>query len=136
MINYINSIDNIEKEKLHGFFVGWPNPPSQEKHLEILKNSTYIWLAVKEEGKEVVGFINAISDKTLSSYIPLLEVLPEYQGRGIGRELVKRMLHTLKDYYMIDLLCDDELTPFYKSLGMFKSSGMLVRNYSQQEGRG
>ncbi|WP_218212220.1 GNAT family N-acetyltransferase, partial [Pseudomonas sp. 2822-15] len=81
----------MTEEMLQGFFVGWPNPPSSHTHLKLLEKSTHIVLAVDDENEQVVGFITAISDGVLSAYIPLLEVLTEYQGRGIGKELVRRM---------------------------------------------
>ena len=61
----------------------------------------------------MVGFITAISDGVLSAFIPLLEVLPA-PGPGIGSELVRRMLSELEDFYMVDLVCDPELEPFYR----------------------
>lgn len=135
MIRYVNSLDNINEENLQGFFVGWPNPPSTKKHMDLLRNSDYFWLAIEDSTGDVIGFITAISDKVLSAYIPFLEVLPNYQHRGIGSQLAKLMLDTLKDLYMIDLLCDEELMPFYKSLGMFKSQGMIIRNFHKQSGK-
>lgn len=120
---------------LKGFFIGWPNPPSPQTHLKMLEKSDYIVLAVEEERNRVVGFITAISDGVLSAYIPFLEVLPEYQNRGIGGELVKRMQDKLNGFYMIDLLCDESLQPYYEKLGMFKSQGMIYRNYKMQSGK-
>lgn len=117
-----------------GFFDRWPNPPSVEKHREILEKSYKAIVAV-DENNIIIGFINAISDGVLSAYIPLLEVLPQYQNQGIGSELVKRMLKELEDFYMVDLLCDEDLQLFYKKLGMFKSQGMMIRNYKYQSGR-
>jgi predicted N-acetyltransferase YhbS len=70
----------------------------------------------------------------LSAYIPLLEVLPAYQGQGIGSELVRRMLAKLADLYMVDLLCDPGMQPFYERLGMRPTTGMLRRNYDRQAG--
>lgn len=133
-IRYENSIINITSDDLKGFFVGWPNPPSPEVHLRLLDRSDYRWLAVDEASGHVVGFITAISDQVLCAYIPLLEVLPEYQGLDIGRQLVERMLETLKDYYMVDLLCDAELQPFYRKMGLHPTTGMLKRNYERQSG--
>jgi ribosomal protein S18 acetylase RimI-like enzyme len=134
MIQYISKLDYITEEHLDGFFVGWPNPPSKEKHLTLLRNSDYIWLAVDTQLNRVIGFITAITDHTLCAYIPFLEVIPHYQGQGIGTQLVKEMLHTLKDYYMIDLLCDEALIGFYKQFNMFKSQGMIIRNFKSQNG--
>ena len=61
MIEYINTISGITSDHLIGFFVGWPNPPSPEKHLKILEKSSYIWLAVDNDTKKVVGFVTAIN---------------------------------------------------------------------------
>ena len=52
----------------------------------------------------MVGFVTAISDGVLSAFIPLLEVLPEWQGPGIGTELVRRILAELEDFYMVSRL--------------------------------
>jgi GNAT superfamily N-acetyltransferase len=82
----------------------------------------------------VVGFITAIRDNVLAAYVPPLEVLPEYRGRGIGSQLVRRMLDRLKDLYMVDLLCDTDLQPFYASLGMVPATGIMLRNHERQSG--
>lgn len=131
---YKNGINDISSDMLKGFFVDWPNPPSQQTHLKLLNNSSKVVIAFDENTNQVVGFITAISDGVLSAYIPFLEVLPEYKNKGIGEELVKRMLKELDDIYMIDLCCDDDLVPYYEKLGMIKSNGMLVRNYEMQAG--
>ncbi len=120
---------------LQGFFIGWDKHPSLEKFFEVLKNSEYKILAIDSETNKVIGFINAISDKVLTAYVPLLEVLPEYQHQGIGSELVKRMMDMLKDYYMIDLVCDENRQSFYSGFGFNKYSAMMKRNYDKQEGK-
>jgi ribosomal protein S18 acetylase RimI-like enzyme len=130
---YTSNTDNILPHQLEGFFVDWPNKPSTETHLEMLKNSKVI-LAIDEKENKVVGFIQAITDHILSAYIPLLEVLPAYQNQGIGTELVKRMISELDHLYMIDLLCDKELQSYYEKIGMNKAFGMMIRNYNNQSG--
>ncbi len=75
----------------------------------------------------MVGFVTAISDGVLSAFIPLLEVLPERQGEGIGTELVRRLLAELEDFYMVDLMCDPELETFYSRFEMVLLSGMGLR---------
>jgi predicted N-acetyltransferase YhbS len=81
-----------------------------------------------------VGYITAISDGVLSAYIPLLEVLPGWRGQGIGSVLVRRMLEALKHLYMIDLLCDEDVQPFYALHGMKSATGMCLRDYDRQTG--
>ncbi|MCB0050314.1 MAG: GNAT family N-acetyltransferase [Caldilinea sp.] len=134
MIRFVDSLGDTTPEQLQGFFVGWPNPPSPQTHLRILQKSTAVELAVDDTTGRVVGFINALSDGVLMAYIPLLEVLPEYQGQGIGRTLVERMLARLGNLYAVDLLCDPELQPFYAQAGMQPATGMLLRNYARQAG--
>lgn len=134
-MNYINTIHGITPKMLDGFFVNWPNPPCPETHYKLLNNSSHVILAIDDQSNKVAGFITAISDEVLTAYIPLLEVLPEYQQQGIGKELVKRMINELKEIYMIDLCCDDDLIPFYEKFGMSKSNGMILRNYTRQSGR-
>lgn len=146
MIRYINQVEQIELKQLKGFFVGWPNPPKEEQHLELLRNSQYKWIAIDEEAERVVGFITAISDQVLSAYIPLLEVLPQYKGRGIGTRLVEKMLDSLSEFYIVDLVCDDDIQPFYEQfrgcegeggnlrIKMFPCRGRISRNYLNQCG--
>ncbi|MGG4397069.1 GNAT family N-acetyltransferase [Paenibacillus thiaminolyticus] len=131
---YKNSPDGITSDMLQGFFVDWPNPPAPDTHLRLLKQSSKVILAVDDTANRVVGFITAISDGILSAYIPLLEVLPAYKNKGIGKELVNRMLTELDDIYMIDLCCDDDLVPYYNKFGMRKTNGMILRNYNRQSG--
>lgn len=131
---YNNLLDGISSDMLKGFFVDWPNPPNLQTHLLLLKKSSKSIIAMDDQTNQVVGFITAISDGVLSAYIPFLEVLPEYKNKGIGKELVNRMLKELADIYMIDLCCDDDLVPYYEVFGMTKANGMTLRNYRMQSG--
>jgi GNAT superfamily N-acetyltransferase len=76
----------------------------------------------------VVGFVNALSDGALAVYIPLLEVRASHRGRGIGSELVGRVLSRFSDAYMVDAVCDPDVAPFYERLGMRRLAGMAHRN--------
>src|SRR5687767_14229767 len=134
MISYTDSLAGVTSEHLQGgFFAGWPNPPSPTTHYRILANSAAIVLARTDNG-DVVGFITAVSDHVSCAYIPHLEVLPAYQGQGIGSELVRRMVEKLRHLYMIDLVCDPQLQSFYERLGMKAVVGMVIRNYDRQSG--
>jgi ribosomal protein S18 acetylase RimI-like enzyme len=131
MISYRHSAEAVKPDQLRGFFERWPNPPPPRRHLEILKGSDHVVLAL--EGERVVGFITAISDGVLSAYVPLLEVLPSYRQQGIGSELVRQMLETLRGLYMVDLVCDPELQGFYARLGMKPYTAMIIRNFDSAD---
>ena len=63
------------------------------------------------------------------------EHAPETYRRSmarIGSALVRRMLAKLQHLYMIDLLSEVEIQPFYARLGMRPATGMLMRNYDRQ----
>ena len=134
MILYQDNLDGVTPERLVGFFVGWPNPPSPETHLRVMQGSDHVLLAIDDESGNVVGFVTAISDGLFSAYIPLLEVLPNWQGRGIGSELMRRMLERLEHLYAVDLVCDPELQPFYRRFGMQPGTSMMLRRRAHQSG--
>jgi ribosomal protein S18 acetylase RimI-like enzyme len=133
MIAYTHSLEGITADHLcGGFFEGWSNPPTQETHLSILQGSSAIVLAM--DNTQVVGFITAVSDGVSAAYIPHLEVLAAYRGQGIGSELVQRILDKLRHLYMVDLVCDSDVRPFYQHLGLRPYTAMILRNYEAQSG--
>ena len=130
-VTYEETTDRIGLSDLRGFFVGWRKRPSPEAHLEILQGSDFRILAVSDD-RRVVGFVTAITDGVSCGYIPYLEVLPEWQGKGIGTELMRRMMAKLEILYAIDLICDEEVQGFYQRLGFSERRGMTIRNYDSQ----
>ena len=130
-IRYQSTLEGIRPENLGSHFEGWPNPPSPEAHLRILQGSDFIVLAISPE-ERVVGWISSISDGVSCAYIPHLAVLPEYQGLGIGAELVSQMLEQVGHLYMIDLVCDRDVVDFYVKQGFSECVGMVVRNFARQ----
>lgn len=127
--SYSESTADIAVDDLRGgFFDGWAAPPTPAEHLQILRNSSHVVVARCATG-EVVGFVNALSDGVLTAYIPLLEVLPAHRGQGVGTELVRRLLDRLAGLYMIDVMCDDDVRPFYERLGFVGAGGAITRNY-------
>jgi ribosomal protein S18 acetylase RimI-like enzyme len=129
VIEYVEDPSSLNADQLgDGFFEGWPTPPSRERHLAHLRGAEVAIVAIDPADGTVVGFVTAIGDGTLTAFVPLLEVLPAYRGRGIGRELVRRVLARLADRYSIDLVCDPELVPFYERLGGSAGTAVHWRN--------
>lgn len=127
MIAYLDSLDGIAPEQLQGFFVGWQHPFPPEEHWRMLAGSDRVQLAIDEESGQVIGFVAALTDGVQGAFITLLEVLPPYQGQGIGQGLMERMLAQLRDIQTIELMCDADLVPFYERFGMKPASGMVLR---------
>ncbi|MDU2597884.1 MAG: GNAT family N-acetyltransferase [Dermabacter sp.] len=125
MITYRTGVGSVAPNQVSGFFVGWPVLPSAEKLIEVMDSSyRRVWAL---EGERVVGYINAISDGVLTAFIPWLEVHPDYQGQGVGTELVNRLVAQLEGMYSIDLACEEDLIGYYERLGFFSFTAMGKR---------
>lgn len=133
-IRYLDDPSGLTADRLAGFWEGWPSVPTPEQHLAALQGSEVAVLAVERPTGRVVGFATAIGDGAIAAFIPFVEVLPGYRGRGIGRELVRRVLDRLRDRYSIDLVCDEELVPFYEGLGFVRLVAMSIRDRSVLSG--
>ena len=64
------------------------------------------------------------------AFVSLLEVLPAWRGQGIGTVLMRRMLGRLGDRAAIDLVCDEDVVPFYERVGGTAGRAMLWRRRS------
>jgi ribosomal protein S18 acetylase RimI-like enzyme len=126
VITYADTAEGVTPADLEGFFVGWPRLPALERRLDLLRGSDLVVLAFDDSS--LVGFVTAVSDGVLAAYISFLEVLPSHQGRGIGTALVRRSLDRLDELYMVDVVCDASLEPFYERLGFLAlDRGMGLR---------
>src|SRR5688572_335898 len=74
------------------------------------------------EDSRLVGLGNAISDGYLVVYYPHLLVLPEYQGRGIGRELMRGLMARYEGFHQHMLVADGRALDFYRKCG-FERAG-------------
>ena len=54
----------------------------------------------------LVGLGNAISDGHLVVYYPHLIVHPEYQGRGVGSEIMRRLMRRYNGFHQQMLVAD------------------------------
>ena len=73
------------------------------------------------DGEILVGLGNAISDGHLVVYFPHMIVRPDYQGRGIGTELMRMMLERYRDFHQRALIADGRAIAFYKRLGFVRA---------------
>jgi GNAT superfamily N-acetyltransferase len=74
------------------------------------------------DGSKLVGLGNAISDGYLVVYYPHLLVLPDYQGRGIGTELMRRLVARYEGFHQHILVADRRALNFYRKCG-FERAG-------------
>ena len=107
------------------FFQGWPVRPSSEQMLAALSGADEVALAW--DGDRLVGLATAITDGALFVYVPLVEVVADRRGEGIGARLVADLVARFPNRYGIDLSCDDDAVPFYEGLGFARVNAMVMR---------
>lgn len=79
------------------------------------------------DGNKLIGLINTIDDGELTVYVHYLCVNPEYQGLGIGGELLKQIKEKYRDYlYIIVIAENKELIEYYKKNGFGHIDGRYV----------
>ena len=66
-----------------------------DKELSNPRMTSFYHIAAYEED-ELVGYIDCVSNGVTDAYIQDLMVLPKYQGRGVGSELMKKTIDYLK----------------------------------------
>ena len=97
--------------------VGW-NRMEKEYNNPLL--TSYYHIAVYEK-EALIGYIDCVSNGVTDAYIQDLMVHPDYQRRGIGTELMTIMINYLKQkhIYMISVVFEENLKPFYEKFGFF-----------------
>ena len=82
--------------------------------------TSYYHIAVYEK-ESLIGYIDCVSNGVTDAYIQDLMVHPDYQGRGIGTDLMQKMIDYLKKkhIYMISVVFEEKLKPFYEKFGFF-----------------
>ncbi|XP_058214820.1 histone acetyltransferase TAP1-like isoform X2 [Rhododendron vialii] len=115
--------------------VGWPRRPLS-KIAAALKNSymvaalhsvrkspgeVYLESSLAEENdqKKLIGMARATSDHAFNATIWDVLVDPDYQGQGLGKALVEKLIRALlqRDIGNITLFADSQVVEFYRNLG-------------------
>ena len=107
--------------------VGWNRMESEYKNPLL---TSYYHIAVYEK-EALIGYIDCVSNGVTDAYIQDLMVRPDYQGRGIGTDLMEKMIDYLKNkhIYMISVVFDESLKAFYKKFGFYNMLCGLMETY-------
>mgnify|MGYP001157690427 FL=1 len=105
--------------------VGWLSANYPERLKKALGNSETVFTVW--DGEKLVGLVNAIDDSELTAYVHYLCVNPEYQGQGIGKNLLQRIKEKYKNYLYIILIAENkELVKYYSKNGFEYVDGRYV----------
>ena len=121
-IVYNDTRKDLPVKPLHHLFfmAGWTDSentidPNMLNNFNIpFINSTLVISAWDKEN--LIGVVRVLSDKIIRSVIYDLVVLPEYKGKGIGNELVKRCIeHFPKTEWLVQT--ENHIAGFYEKIG-------------------
>ncbi|XP_010529340.1 PREDICTED: acetyltransferase NSI isoform X2 [Tarenaya hassleriana] len=107
--------------------VGWPRRPLS-KLAAALKNSYMVATlhsiskssdSEGDDQRRLIGMARATSDHAFNATIWDVLVDPEYQGQGLGKALVEKLVRALlqRDIGNISLFADSQVVEFYRNLG-------------------
>ena len=120
-IVYNDEKKNLPLEQLHKIFiaVGWSDGgemPDEMRagFMQPWLNSTLVVSAW--DGDKLVGAVRVLSDTIFRSIIYDLLVLPEFQNKGIGTELVRRCIeHFPNSEWLVETMQD--ISGYYEKIG-------------------
>ena len=99
---------------------GWSSAQKPDLlHKALLASHT---LVTAWDGNALVGLGNAISDGHLVVYYSHLLIHPAYQRRGIGTEILRRLMARYEGFHQHIVVADGRALDFYRRCG-FKRAG-------------
>ena len=129
-ITYNETQKDLPPEQLHKLFVavGWSDgsetPEMIQKGYGIpWFNSTLVISAW--DGDCLIGAVRVLSDTMLRSIIYDLIVMPEYQSKGIGKELVRRCIeHFPNSEWLVQTT--KEISGYYEKNGFMVNNDVFL----------
>ena len=132
-VEYRNQKDLPCNELYQLFYaVGWVNEDNTKEDITVqamldnfnigFLNSTFVFSAWVEN--RLVGCVRVLSDLHFRSIIYDLAVLPEYQHKGIGKELVRRCINACESSEW--LVQTDMAKGFYEKIGFKENAGYFL----------
>ncbi|MDE6666062.1 MAG: GNAT family N-acetyltransferase [Ruminococcus sp.] len=112
---------DFDCEQLKDLFlsVEWSSGHYPDKLVTAMKNFETVFSAWDDN--KLVGMVCAMDDGVMTAYVHYLLVNPEYQGKQIGRKLVRMIKEKYSDYLRIAVIAYDNELAFYENCGFEKS---------------
>jgi len=131
------SIDGVNWDELSALYRAAPLGDKKPDHLrKVFANSLFV--AFVYDGDRLVGAGRALADGGDCSYICDIAFLPDYQGAGLGKQMVGDLVERSRGHRKIILYAVPGKEPFYKKFGFLrmKTAMAIFDNQQQQLERG
>jgi len=103
----------------------WTRERTRPDVERMLADSDLLFVVTERESQSLVAFARVLTDRTYVALLLDTIVAPAYRGRGLGRLLVEHVCSApeLRDVERIELTCQPELLPFYRTWGFTENVG-------------
>lgn len=127
---WIDSLENVDWEELSRLYLVAPLGHKDPADLKVAFSNSMFRCFVYDAGR-LVAVGRALADGRDCSYICDVAVHPGYQGRGLGKEVVAKLVDLSKDHKKIILYAAPGKEPFYRKLG-FKRMATAMAIFQNQ----
>ncbi|MFJ8511240.1 GNAT family N-acetyltransferase [Lysinibacillus xylanilyticus] len=111
--------------------LGWNSLKLTVDDLERMCTQSWYALYAFDE-KQLIGMGRVISDGVITAIICGVCVLPSYQSKGIGKEILNRIInHCEQNKVIPQLMCVESLENYYKELGFKKFSVGMTKSINR-----
>ena len=111
--------------------VHWGDGPSLEQ-TKLAMEHTLFRVSIYD-GDKIIAMARMIGDMGLDYYIKDVVVIPEYQGKGIGRLLIDELLKFIKENgvkdtdIFVELCAMPDKIPFYEKFGFDSNEAQRLK---------
>ena len=114
------TLEGIDLDSLNTLFVkvGFPRREKRKLEMALRNTPSLLWLQ-EVKSQKLVAFARATGDDVFNAIIWDVVVDPSYQGLGLGKALMERLMFALlqKGITNICLFAEPNVVSFYKPLG-------------------
>lgn len=135
--DWIYTADNLNWDELAQLYAIAPLAIKDPARLKIAFGNSMFKIFVYDAGK-LVAAGRALADGADCAYLCDIAVHPDYQGQGLGKELVSQLVHVCQGHKKIILYAAVGKEPFYKKFGFkrMKTAMAIFENQAQALARG
>ncbi|PHS31753.1 MAG: GNAT family N-acetyltransferase [Sulfurovum sp.] len=128
---WISNTSTVIWQELSDLYTMAPLGKKEPHDLEIVFNNSMFKYFVYDNEK-LIGVGRALADGVDCSYICDVAIHPEYQGRGIGKAIIEKLVKDSKGHTKIILYAVSNKEPFYAKFGFakMKTAMAIFKNQS------
>ncbi len=133
-LHWVSDAKNIDFKALSHLYKIAPLGDKSAKDLEVVFNNSMFKYFVYDKNK-LIGAGRALADGIDCSYICDVAIDPTYQGMGIGKAIMEKLIEDSKEHQKIILYSVPTKEKFYEKLGFSKMKTAMAIFQNQNRAR-